>query len=196
VTPNDDKPTDAFDLSTGQGFERFVLACQQRLFAFLLRKGVHTDDAEELCQDALLTLWHNQHRPRNARTFVMGIANRLAMAYHRKRARLQTVSIDDAPTEVHAIPEADAVSADDPRADAELRVAIAALLDRLTPRQREVVELVRLQGLPRRDAARQLGITEGALRFHEKQGLDRMRGNPDQPCPKGARRVKERHLVS
>lgn len=52
---------------------------------------------------------------------------------------------------------------------------VLPLLDRLTKRQREVVELVWLQSRSRRDAAHQLGITEGALRFHEKQALDRLK---------------------
>jgi RNA polymerase sigma factor (sigma-70 family) len=52
------------------------------------------------------------------------------------------------------------------------RGRLVALLDRLPPRQREVIELVWLEHCSRPDAARQLGITEGALRIREKRALD------------------------
>ena len=175
MAPNDDKPTDEFDLSTGQGFERFVLACQTRVFRFLVGKGVPVQDAKQLCQDAILTLWQNRHRPRNPQTFLMGIANRLAMAYHRKRVRLRTVSIEDVPAEAHAIPAAEPPPVDDPPAGPTPPTTRVALLDKLTPRLREVIEMVQFQGLSRRDAARQLGITEGALRVREKRALDILR---------------------
>jgi RNA polymerase sigma factor (sigma-70 family) len=169
VAPNDDKPTDEFDLSTGQGFERFVLACQTRVFRFLGGKGVNTHDAEDLCQDAILTLWQNRHKPRNPQTFVIGIANRLAMAYHRKRVRLRTVSLEDVPAEAHAVPAAEGMPVDDPLADSAISAARVARLGRLPPRQREVIELVWLEHYSRPDAARQLGIAESTLRVHEKR---------------------------
>jgi RNA polymerase sigma-70 factor (ECF subfamily) len=181
VAQNDDRPEDEFDLSTPEGCERLVLACQGRLLRFLLGKGVLAEDAKQLCQDAFLTLWQNRHKPRSPQGFPMGIANRLAMAYHRKRGRLPTVSMEDTSVEVRAVPGAEAAQTTDPPADPALPVTIGALLSSLTPRQREVIELVRLQGISRRDAARRLGISEGALRFHEKQALDRLRAlRPDQ----------------
>jgi DNA-directed RNA polymerase specialized sigma24 family protein len=155
VAPNDNRPTDEFDLSTGQGFERFVLACQTRVFRFLGGKGVNTHDAEDLCQDAILTLWQNRQKPRNPQTFVIGIA----MAYHRKRVLLRTVSLEDVPAEVHAVAAAEPPAVDDPPAGPTPSTTRVALLDKLTPRLREVIELVQLQGVSRRDAARQLGIT-------------------------------------
>jgi RNA polymerase sigma factor (sigma-70 family) len=175
VAPNDNKPTDEFDLSTGQGFERFVLACQTRVIRFLGGKGVPVQDAEQLCQDAFLTLWQNRHKPRDPQTFLMGIANRLAMAYHRKRRRLPTVSIEDVPTEVYAVPATQADPVDDSRAGPTPSSTHVALLDKVSPRLREVIEMVQVQGFSRRDAARQLGITEGTLRVREKRAKDILR---------------------
>ena len=175
MAASDDKPENDFDLSTHGGFERFVLTCQARLQRFLLRKGVLAEDAKQLCQDAFLTLWQNRHKARRPETFVMGIGNRFAMAYHRKRVRLQSVSIEDVPAEVRAAPAAEGGLVENPMGESAVTAALVARLERLPPRQREVIELVWLQRSSRRDAARTLGISEGALRFHEKQALDRLR---------------------
>lgn len=171
----DDRPDAVCDLSTPEGFERLVLASQARLRRFLLRKGVPAQEAQELCQDAFLTLWQNRHKPRNPRTFLMGIANRLALAYHRKRDRLPTVCLDEAPAGVQAVAIAGPSPASGLPADSGRTATLTALLKRLTLRQRQVVDMVWLQEVPRRAAAGQLGISEGALRFHEKRALDRLR---------------------
>jgi len=152
-----------------------VLQCQARLHRFLLRKGVLAEDAKQLCQDAFLTLWLNRHRPRDPQAFLMGIASRLAMAYHRKRGRLQTVSIEAVSAEVQA------AAVDDPPADPAPSTTPVVPLDKLTPRLREAIELVQVQGVSRADAARRLGIPAGTLRVRVKRALDILGEGAEQP---------------
>jgi RNA polymerase sigma-70 factor (ECF subfamily) len=175
------------DLSTREGFERFVLDCQERVFRFLLRKGVPAQDALELRQDAFLTLWKNRSKPRNPQTFLMGVANRLAMAHHRKSVRLQTVSIKETTTPLPAPQPAETETALDKD---HLSPELLAMLNALTNRQRQVIELVWLQNIPREEAADRLGITQGALRYHEKMAMDQLRESGAN-LPQARRQTKQ-----
>lgn len=159
------------DLSTEEGFDRFILDCQERVFRHLLRRGVPAQEAQDLRQDAFLVLWKNRGKPRNPRTFVMGIANRLATAYHRKSLRLPTVSIEETHVDAPAADVDDATTAEPQDLPPELTSALASL----TRRQREVIDLVWLQDLSREEAAKKLGITQGALRYHEMHARDALR---------------------
>jgi RNA polymerase sigma-70 factor (ECF subfamily) len=156
------------DLSTREGFERFILDYQKDVFRFLLRRGVPVQTAPDLRQDAFLVLWKDREKPRDPRAFLLGVANRLATAYHRESLQLPTVSLE----ETHAdAPAADIDDAPDDAPQAPPPELAFALAD-LTPRQREVIDLVWLKDLSRGEAAARLGITQGALRYHEKRAFD------------------------
>jgi RNA polymerase sigma-70 factor (ECF subfamily) len=80
--------------------------------------------------------------------------------------------------QIEAVSELDtlAIAADEPPPDRtviakdELR-RLAAALDRLTPRTREVVTLRRIEGLGRAEIAQRLGITEVTVKWHLNEGL-------------------------
>ncbi len=170
----------AIDLATEDGFARFVLECQERVYRFLLRRGVPSLEAQDLRQEAFLVLWRSRGKPRNPRTFLLGVANRLAMAYHRQQLQLPTASIEEMDPALFASNDREAAAAGPQR----ISPAIAAAIGRLTRRQREVIELVWLQNLSRTEAAQRLGITAGALRYHEKVAFDRLRALPADELPK------------
>ena len=53
------------DVRTEAGFARFVRETQARLRAFLRSKGLRPPDADDLAQEAYLTLWKRRADARN-----------------------------------------------------------------------------------------------------------------------------------
>ncbi len=113
------------------------------------------DEAEDCCQEAFIRLW--EHRKRwydgSARALVSRIARNLALDRRRReRFRGEWAARTAAITEAGQAPDELAVASE---YEGRFRRALAAL----TPGRREVIELVRLQGMTHRQAAEVLGIS-------------------------------------
>jgi RNA polymerase sigma-70 factor (ECF subfamily) len=106
--------------------------------------------------------------PQQPRAFVFTTAQNLLIDRMRREKIVQ----------IEAVSELDtlAIAADEPPPDRtviakdELR-RLAAALDRLTPRTREVVTLLRIEVLGRSEIAQRLGITEVTVKWHLNEGL-------------------------
>jgi RNA polymerase sigma factor (sigma-70 family) len=61
------------------------------------------------------------------------------------------------------------------RDDVEATVILREILTRLSPREREVLTLVKVEGLPERQVARQLGITTEELQSLLEKTISRLR---------------------
>ena len=164
-----------FEIATEAGFGHFVRRWRPRLLHFLTRRNVLRADAEHLCQEAFLILCRKRLRPvDDPRKLLYGIANRLTLAYHRTHSRNRAAlkGLDgggiacagDRPNDQEPDDQGGAASS-----------TVEGLLIHLTPRQREVIDLVWIGQLSRRDAADRLGLTLNALYVHEKNALDRLR---------------------
>jgi RNA polymerase sigma-70 factor (ECF subfamily) len=116
--------------------------------------------------------WRPGNRDALVLSWYVAIARNAAIDYlrHRSRTGARTVSLAAPRSELgcefagalasHALEE-DVVEAETRRAT---RTAVRRAISRLPPKQREVVELHKIQGLQMAEIARRLGVKEGCLR--------------------------------
>jgi RNA polymerase sigma-70 factor (ECF subfamily) len=132
------------------------------------------DDAEEVLQMAYLAVLEGRARyhGRSAfRTWLFGVI-RLTAASLRRRRWLRRVLLDrnthrvDGPSE-HASLDADLIRS-------ERAARLQRALDRLSERQRSLLQLVFYHGLTVDDAAVALGISVGSARTHYARGKARL----------------------
>lgn len=130
----------------------------RRVFALIVRIVDTPDDAEELTQDVFLKIcssigsfdWRS-----SLPSWIYRIACNAAIS-HSRRSRPERIAVDD---EVLARVPDDAPGAllgsDDPRL-----AALPEALDALTPAERALITLHYYEGIPLREAAPMLGISE------------------------------------
>jgi RNA polymerase sigma-70 factor (ECF subfamily) len=132
------------------------------------RTGMPANDVEDAVQETLLALHLKRHTwdPSQALTpWIAAIARNKMIDAARRRGRRVETDIADFEN-VLAAPDAfDGFERELDRRDA------LGLLDQLSARQREAIEAVSIRGESLRDAARTLGVSEGALRVSVHRGL-------------------------
>lgn len=138
----------------------------QSLFGYARRLGLTDEQAADAVQDALLRLWRELargveivHPP----AWTYRTIHRLAMDQHRLRRRVESL----AEVLVRRLPPAPP--------DATDRIAVWSEVDRLPPRQRQVLYLRFRADLPFEQVAAVLGISSGAARSHASRGLAELR---------------------
>jgi RNA polymerase sigma factor (sigma-70 family) len=162
LAPPDRGPSD------GQLLERFVADHDEGAFTALVRRhgpmvlGVarrvlrHTQDAEDVFQATFLVLARRAGsvvKRESVGSFLYGTAYRIALearCLNARRARER---------QVEQLPHP-AVAAEEPQ---DWRPLLDEELSRLPEKYRAAVVLCELEGRPRREAARQLGVPEGTL---------------------------------
>ena len=132
--------------------------------------------AEDVVQNVLFSVHRARHTYRRERPFgawLLAIARNAVVDAQRARGRraLREVAVPD--PEVHAPPsEADEAGA----LEAEpLSPRLQRALEALPPRQREAVELLHLQELSAKEAAKRAGTSPGALRVRAHRGYRALR---------------------
>lgn len=150
-------------------FEHFA----PRVKSYMLRLGAPPEAAEELAQEALLSVWRKaglfDPSRAGASTWIFAIARNLRIDAIRRERRPK---IEDDPTDApEAEPSADAVIAAVER-DARLRQAVGVLpVD-----QAEVVRLSFFQDKPHSEIARDLNLPLGTVKSRLRLALQRLRG--------------------
>lgn len=144
-----------------------------RLKSYLRRMRVDERLAEDLAQEAMLTVWRKaalfDPEKASAGTWIFTIArNRFIDTVRRERRP------DFDPSDPMLQPEA-ARPADDEMAGAEIGVRVRAALTDLPPDQAEVVELSFLEGLPHSAIAERLGIPLGTVKSRLRLAFARLR---------------------
>lgn len=134
----------------------------RRVFRAQLWPGEDLDDA---CQEALLTLHraiktYDPTRPFNPWFHALA---RHALASMRRRG--QRVPVFEPMGE-----EALKTVASDSSGDADVAGAVQAALARLPPKQREAVQMLKVDGLSVEEAAARVGISAGNLRIRAHRG--------------------------
>jgi RNA polymerase sigma factor (sigma-70 family) len=123
----------------------------------LARSGRGDRDVEDIVQETLLAIHLKRHTWRSADPigpWIAAIARNKLIDVLRRRGRHAELPIDD------LLAESLAADAEDTGAG----IDIAHLLSVLGERQRDIVRLVSIEGHSAREAAEQLGMTEGAVR--------------------------------
>jgi RNA polymerase sigma-70 factor (ECF subfamily) len=157
-------------------FEQLVRALQPQVFRWALTFARDVDDADEITQDTFVRVHRNlgQFRGESAlEAWVYGITRRVALQRKRKSDRRKWLSES-------VIPGLDNVYNTDPggRVDRQ-RIAgyIRHFFTELPPRQREVFDLVDLQGHEPAEVAEMLGLKQATLRANLFKARASIRAN-------------------
>jgi RNA polymerase sigma-70 factor (ECF subfamily) len=147
-----------------------VLPLEAALERFIRRHCSGEDDVSDLRQEVYVRVYDaaRRARPLFTKPFVFMTARNL-LRDHARRARI--VSIEGV-ADLEALNVAGEEFAADRVVSArdELR-RLQAALDKLPPRCREVVVLRKIQGLPQREVARRLGVTEDTVERQVSKGV-------------------------
>jgi len=137
------------------------------LFDFARHQGLGDEQAADVVQEAVLRLWRELQRGveiENPLAWTYRVTYRLAMEHHRWRRRLAILLPRLAPEHpVYAGPEASD------------RTTVWESVDRLPPRQRQVIYLHYAAGMAFDDVARIVGISPSAARTHASRGVAALR---------------------
>jgi RNA polymerase sigma-70 factor, ECF subfamily len=158
-----------------QGLARLYAATSPQLFGVALRIMKRRDRAEEVLQDAFVSIWQRARDYDAAKGSVMTwmasiVRNRAIDVLRRDRP---SVSIDDAPgQERWASPDPDPFEAT--LASAEAR-RVRDCLDTLDPKPRQAILLAYYDGLTQEELASKLATPLGTIKSWVRRGLLRLK---------------------
>ena len=146
------------------------------------RTYISADDvAQEVCIAALTALPSYRYQGRQFLAFVYGIAAHKVVDAHRSAARNRAEPVPEVPDTRDP--------ADDPEAQAmngELAGRMARLLESVSDKQREILDLRVMLGLSAEETAEAVGSTSGAVRVAQHRALNRLRDLLTAKPPAGA----------
>ncbi len=158
------------DAEAEREFREFVGARSAALFRSAYLLTGQREAAEDLLQTVLAKVARRWSRIRlEPEPYVRRALYHEQVSRWRRRSRGQEFA--------GAVP--DAAAPGDHAAATDLRLALAAALGRLTPRQRAVVVLRYVEDLPERDVATVLDVSVGTVRSTASRALSRLRAE----CP-------------
>jgi RNA polymerase sigma factor (sigma-70 family) len=150
-------------------FKRAILAHEAMLVRYLMRVWPRKHEVQDLRQETYARVYEAAmtSRPVSPRAFLFTTAHHL-MADRVRHERI--VSIE-------AVGDIDALNVSVNEISAEQQVSarqelkrLAAAMDRLPPRCREVMWLRRVEGLSQKEAAERLGVSVKAIEQHVSKG--------------------------
>ena len=150
------------------------------VYRFALRLTGSRDAAEELTQDTLLQAWRHRRRlrdPGSARAWLFQIAANLwrdRLRQQQRRGDLPNVDADEHPDA--------AASAQQKASDREDVQRALAAMDRLPPRQREVLYLHACEQMPLEEIAEVLEISSDAVKASLSLARKRVRRELKDVC--------------
>jgi RNA polymerase sigma factor (sigma-70 family) len=181
-----------FDLRTHQGFERFAHQTKAWIHSYFARRRVPFEDIQDLAQDAIAIVWEKRDHvvESKAFAFLFSVTRRVHLRYMEHHARESSVirelgfqavnrrrtAVDRFQQDRLGSESSGIVDAKAPTPSTEDALRLEALFQRLSARQRQVMELVWIQGLPRGKAAKTLGIRPSTLRAYEAAAMAKLRG--------------------
>lgn len=158
----------------GDAYRAFLKAILPFARAIARRRAPSADAAEDIVQDALLTIHRVRHTympGRPVRPWLAAIVSRRAIDAARRRGRIGARETHDpAAYETFADEAANrnedaAISADE----------VGRMMEGLSPRQKEAVELVKLKEMSLAEASAASGQSVGALKVNVHRALQRLR---------------------
>jgi len=163
--------------------------CRKRLWAHCYRMTGRRTDADDLCQEAIARAIEHADDLRdgaNAEGWLFRIATTVCLDYLRREQRVRgsTELVDPVAFEQVPAPPADPEASTLLRDD--VRLAVIAALQYLAPKQRAVLLLHDVCGLPLSDVADTIGTNANAAKaalHRARAALDRARGRTDVDVP-------------
>ncbi len=163
-----------------EAFNHLVLLYQSQVYALAYRLVGDHEAASDVAQETFLAAFRHIRRFRGTtlRSWLLRIAANQAYDLLRRRKVRAGVSLDVLQGHPDMVElrrggvEGDPVAYSEQR---ELQEEIQRALETLPPGQRAVIVLCDLEGLPYREAAHILGISQGTLKSRLSRGRERMR---------------------
>jgi RNA polymerase sigma-70 factor (sigma-E family) len=159
---------------TDREFTEFASATTPRLFRSALLLSGDWQLAEDLVQTTLAKLfvaWGKVRRAESAQAYAHGTLTKTFLSYKRVRRNTETPTDTMAERAAGPSPAADSDSA----ADADLRLDLFAALDTLDKTDRAVVVLRYWEDRSVTETARQLGMSEAAIRTRASRAMAKLR---------------------
>lgn len=162
------------DDSTSVWFRQEVYLHDRQLRAYLRGSFPAVRDVEDVVQESYLRIWKARlaHPIRSTKDFLFQVARNLAISALRRRQTAATDSLGDLASLTVMDDRRDAA---DQLCYAERVELLAAAFLHLPPRCREIMTLRKLKGLPNREIALKLGISEGTVENQITRGVHLLR---------------------
>ena len=145
-----------------------------RIAGFLMRGGLSADEAEELAQETMATVWRKAAQFDEARagvaTWIFTIARNRRIDRQRSAARAAGVAQD-----LFIEDEAGEASAEDQALAGEREAQVRSAMDSLSPEQETVLRLSFFAEKPHSEIARELGIPLGTVKSRVRLAMNRIR---------------------
>jgi RNA polymerase sigma factor (sigma-70 family) len=147
-----------------------VLPLEPMLTGFLRRNRCSAAEVADLSQETFARIYEaaRRERPLLVKPFLFQIARNLMIDHLRKQSVVSLETMADC--EWMNVPDDGPSSERQASARQELRLLQAAL-DELPPRCRQIVMMQRVDGMPQKDIAQQLGITVETVQTHLAKGM-------------------------
>jgi len=150
-------------------FKREILAHEGILLRYLSRVWPRKHEVPDLRQETYARVYAaaRTSRPLSPRAFLFATAHHLMtdMVRHERVVSIEAVGDIEA---LHVLP--DEISTERQVSGREELRRLAAAMDRLPPRCREVMWLRRVEGLSQRETAERLGVSVKAIEQHVSKG--------------------------
>jgi len=157
-----------------QAFKSLFLEYAPRIKRLMMRQGADPETAEEIAQEALLTVWRKaglfaKDRGK-ASTWIFTIARNLRIDRVRREKSWQTCEIE---TELEE--DIDSVPPDEAADSRQRSARVREMLDRLPPEQQVVVRLSYLDGMSHGEIADRLGLPVGTIKSRIRLACEKLR---------------------
>lgn len=153
--------------------------CATKLYGLALRVVTHRDWAEDVLQEAFLTIWRSASDYRASLSPPMAwlglIVRSRGLDMLRRRAADRSHLTQELDETLTDILEGDAPCPMDTAQASEQAWALHQCLDRLDHKQREVVSLAYVRDLSHSELAQQLRLPLGTVKTWIRRGLDQLR---------------------
>ncbi|MBK4734003.1 sigma-70 family RNA polymerase sigma factor [Noviherbaspirillum pedocola] len=158
-----------------QAFSLLVDAYHTRVWRFLLKWVRNRDDAEELVQETFLAAWRALPSFRAGSqfsTWLLGIALNLARNHHNRTVKKLSRNVELDETIYMDTPSGSDIEPDRQLERLQTMEALQQAIDNLPEDMRQVLIMVRLEGMQLEEVAEILGIPSGTV----KSRLSRAKG--------------------
>ena len=172
---------------TAQGdhacFAQVYARTQAHLFGIALRMLGREQAAEDVLQEAFVSIWKNagsyrsevNGQPVQPMTWLIAVVRNKALDALRQRKRRAETDLPDSDTLEEQVTSATAPSALDLLGDASRALHIEACLGALDGSHRQSLALAYYQGLSHSEVALQMGAPLGSVKAWIRRGLDKLK---------------------
>lgn len=170
MNPSSSAPASVAEKAPGRWFAEEVHPHDSSLKAYLRGSFPSIRDVDDVVQESYLRIWKARATQpiKSGKAFLFTVARRLALDLLRRERRSPILAVTDLDRlfVLDTTPDASAAAATSEEID-----LLVEAVDSLPARCREIFILRRLQGVPQKDIASRLGLSEQTVQVQAARGL-------------------------